>query len=501
MSRSWTSGYVADIPYLEGFYIQQSPTHMALACLLGNAAVALPEPGDEACYLELGCGVGIGALVTAAANPGWQVVAVDYNPAHIAVGSGLARTARLDNIRFIEADLSQLPGSAEASAIPAADFVSMHGLWTWVGPDVRAGILRLLATKTRPGCLVHVSYNALPAWQGAIGLQRLIYQTGLREGGRSDKGAEVGLALARELKEVGAPHLNESSVSREVLERLPDMPREYLSHEYMNAHWSPVFHADLVAAMAEAKLDWVASGYPLENFPELTLTPDQRKLINRYSDPLMRELIKDTCLQRQFRHDVFIRGARRIDNAERDEAIARLTLTPLVTPQELRTELQVPVGTIEVGDSLKKVMAAALNGPTTVGDLLKVEPGYSNAPEVVSVLVGSHQCEIAMRPNSTQPDGANRLNRLLGSRIRSVADARTTGLASSRLGTGITAAPLLQFITARLLGGETEANAEAWFQTLSSEIKPEKLDTVRDLMHKAVKERIPILRQLQIVPG
>src|SRR5262245_36527024 len=140
MSQSWTSGYVADIPYLEGFYIQQSPSHMILACLLGNVAVDLPEPGDDACYLELGCGAGIGALLIAAANPGWKVFAVDYNPAHIAIGTGLARSARLDNIRFIEADLAQFAGSAEASTIPPADFVSMHGLWSWVGPDVRAGI-------------------------------------------------------------------------------------------------------------------------------------------------------------------------------------------------------------------------------------------------------------------------------------------------------------------------------------------------------------------------
>ena len=48
MTQSWSGGYVADIPYVEGFYIQQSPIRMALACLLGNVAVDLPEPQDEA---------------------------------------------------------------------------------------------------------------------------------------------------------------------------------------------------------------------------------------------------------------------------------------------------------------------------------------------------------------------------------------------------------------------------------------------------------------------
>src|SRR5258705_524929 len=89
------------------------------------------------------------------------------------------------------------------------------------------------------------------------------------------------------------------------------MSSEYLSHEYMSAHWAPAFHADVAAAMAQAKLDWVASASPLENFPELMLTPEQRALVDRYKDPTMRELIKDTCLPRQLRHDVFVRGARR----------------------------------------------------------------------------------------------------------------------------------------------------------------------------------------------
>ena len=58
MTQPWNSGYVADVTYVEGFYAQQSPARMALACLTGNVAVDLPQPDDAACYLELGCGCG-----------------------------------------------------------------------------------------------------------------------------------------------------------------------------------------------------------------------------------------------------------------------------------------------------------------------------------------------------------------------------------------------------------------------------------------------------------
>jgi Predicted methyltransferase regulatory domain/Methyltransferase domain len=500
MTPSWSSGYVTDIAYIEGFYVQQSPARMVLASLLGNVAAELPNSDDEACYLELGCGVGIGALVTAASNPGWQVTAIDYNPAHIAIGAGLARAARLDNIRFMEADLAQLATSRQADAIPQADFVTMHGLWSWVSNDVRAGIVRLLATKTRPGGLVHLSYNALPAWQGAIGMQRLIYEAGIRTGGRSDAQAEAGLAVARDLKAVGSRYLGESSIAQDLLDTAVTLSTEYLSHEYMSAHWAPAFHADVVAALAGAKLDWVSSINPMENFPELMLTPEQRDVMNRYKDPILRELIKDMCLPRQLRHDVFVRGARRLCNDRRDAALSGLTVMPIVSPGELQTEIRVPAGLAEVGDTLKDMMAAAMHGPATIGELLALGGG-TNPSELAGVLVGSHQCQIAARSDAEQPEAANRLNHVFGSRVHSIVAGKPPGaLASSRLGTGLTSPPLLQFIAARLLSGEREDNADAWIKALSADVVPDKHDTVRDIVRTAIEQRLPILRRAGIVP-
>lgn len=499
MNASWNSGYVADISYIEGFYIQQSPARLALACLFGNVVADMPGQNDEVSYLELGCGVGIGALLTAASNPGWQVTAVDYNPAHIAIGSNLARAARLDNIRFLEADLSQLAGSAQADAIPQADFVSMHGVWSWVSKEVRAGIVRLLAAKTQPGGLVHVSYNALPAWQGALGMQRLIYEAGTRTGGRSDAQAQAGLQLARDLKAVEAKYLTESSLTRDLLDTTAAMSTEYLSHEYMSAHWSPVFHADVVASFADAKLDWVSSVNPMENFPELMLTPEQREVMNRYNHPVMRELVKDICLPRQLRHDLFVRGARRLSNEARDAALKNLTVVPIVSPGELQTKVRVPAGMAEVSDAMRDMMVAAMNGPATVGELLALG-GSRNPAELLSMLVGSNQCQVALHPGDTQPESANRLNRVFGERVTSIVEAKTAGgLASGLLGTGMAAPPLLQFMTARLLAGEREDQADRWIEALSADVLPEKRETVRNVVHTALEQRLPILRGLGIV--
>lgn len=501
MSQVWSSGYVTDVPYLEGFYIQQSPARMALSCLLVGVAADVPAPTDEAIYLELGCGVGIGALLTAASNPGWKVVGIDYNPAHISLGTTLARAARLDNVQFMEADISGLAESAQSAAIPMADFVSLHGLWSWVSPEVRAGIVRLIGTKTRPGAIVHISYNSLPGWQGAIGMQRLVYEGGMHSAGRSDSRADTGMKLARELRDLGAHYLLESNVAREAMDKLQDVPSEYLTHEYMNAHWSPAFHADVAHSLAKAKLEWVASANPLENFPDLMLTPPQRKVMERYSDPIMRQLIQDICLPRGLRHDIYVRGARRLNAEQRDATLARLTLIPVVTSDELRTTLDVPAGKAEMSDALKNLMAAALKGPATIGDILSREPSHSSPAELASVMIGSHQCQPAMWPNTEQPDTAHRLNRVLSARLTSVVNGRGSALACARLGTGLNVPTLIQFIAGRLLNGESEKDVDAWLAVIQGDIQPEKLATVRKIIHTALEQRVPLLRQLQIVPG
>ncbi|WP_338663893.1 class I SAM-dependent methyltransferase [Pararoseomonas sp. SCSIO 73927] len=499
--NDWGGGYVTDLEYIEGYYSQQSPSQLVLACTLRGIAAELPGPGEPLRYLELGCGQGIGALVLAAANPAWKVTAVDYNPAHIAGARAVAAAAGIGNIDFIEADLSTLAGNEAARAIPEADFTSMHGVWTWVGPEVRAGIVRLLAEKVRPGGVVHLSYNALPAWQGAIGMQRLVREGGRRAALRSEAGVAAGLDLARALNAAGAHYLQTSPLVQHLLTATQELAPEYLTHEYMNAHWAPAFHADVAAAMAGAKLDWVATAAPLESFPSLMLSEEQRALYERFEDSPMRELVMDTCLHRQFRHDVYVRGARRLRAGERDERLAAMTLVPIVSPAELDTNLAVPAGTAEIGGGLKALMAEALQGPTTVGALMARHPGVSNAAELVAVLVGTNQAQVTAA-GAPQAPSADRLNRYLGGRVRSLLGPRgASGLACSFTGAGLPAPKLLHFIVARMLAGEREDAAGAWAEALSQGLDEAGRQEVPAIIALALQQRVPLLRALGVVPA
>jgi len=269
MSQSgaeWGGGYVTDVAYLPGYYHHQSPLHLHLACLLGGVTGLAITPESPLSYLELGCGCGFGALALAASNPSWLVTGIDFSPAHIAAARELAHEAGIANARFIEGDLADLAESDRTSALPEADVITLHGLWSWVGDPVRAGIVRLLDRKLRPGGIAYVSYNALPGWQQAIGMQRLVREAGQRGATRSDRQVEAGIEIVRALVEADAQQLSAFPLVRTLLDVVDRGQLSYLAHEYMNAAWRPCFHADVVRDMASAKLDWVASAELLENF-------------------------------------------------------------------------------------------------------------------------------------------------------------------------------------------------------------------------------------------
>jgi SAM-dependent methyltransferase len=459
----WGGGYVTDITYSLGFYRQQSPVMMALASIIGGASAPIPTGDDKVHMLELGCGFGYGAMALAASNPNWSITAVDFNPAHIAGGREWAAEAGLTNITFVEADFVTWEDNPVLRDLPEMDFITMHGVWSWIPPAARTGIVRLLGKKTRPGGLVHVSYNALPGWQERIGAARVIREAGRRVAGRSDQQAREGLRLLKDMAAADAHFTTHGPSVKNLLERLEDAANRYLAHEFMNSNWEPCFVTDVCAALSEAKLDWVGAGNLTDNFPELMLTEPQREIFNRYSDPVMQELIKDMCLPRMFRHDVFVRGARRLNLAERAAALMDVHLSLVKLPDELPDSLPMPVGRAELSKEFYQPIVRALSTrPWRVADLLRL-PNLvgrrDNPAELISILIGADMVEPTARPMTAPGAAAMRFNSVSSRRMLAESPNRPVVAACLPTGTPVTT-PLLALVLVDLIrAGITDLDA------------------------------------------
>jgi SAM-dependent methyltransferase len=415
--NDWAGGYVTDISYLSGFYANQSPSLMALAALL-NGIAARPIRRDESYHLcDVGCGVGVTALITAAANPAWHVTGLDFHPGHIAAARRLARDAGVENVTFLEVDLRDFALTPECRALEPFDAVTSHGVWSWVEDSVQDGIVALLNAKLKPGGLFHLSYNLLTAWQYTLGLQRLIREAGLRLASRSDRQAIAGLQVAKALEEAGPMVCYSYGNGKQMIAKLAEFPQAYVAHEMMNANWRPVMHGDVAARLAAAKLEFAGSVRLLNNFPQLVLAESQRIVLDKFDDPLMLELFKDICRPQLLRNDVFVRGGQRIDPIARDMALNDIVLALNTQEANWVFEFEAADGKAQMSEPYYRTVFNRLKrGPAKVAELLALpdlQGRRDNPAELIGVAVGTDQAIVVPNPGVTMDTTCARLNDVL----------------------------------------------------------------------------------------
>jgi SAM-dependent methyltransferase len=412
--HSWGDGYVTDIEYSDGFYASQSPAHLALAATLNG--IEPPDLSGTFTCCELGCGRGQTALVLAAVNPRAQFHAIDFHPAHIAHARNRAQQAGLRNIELHECSFEELTGP-RGTTLPMFDVITMHGVWSWIAPRLQSAIIAFINARLKPGGLVYVSYNALPAWNPVAPLQRIIKELADASRSRSDVAITRVLTQLQRLADTNViPKKYHDGVKRiqDTAERL----LQYVAHEYLNEYWEPVYHADVARAFAEAKMSFAASTELLKNFYNLSLTEEQRSVLADIPSEELRETLKDFCTDHWFREDVFVRGARQMRPAQRERLFSQQRLTLLRPPPD-SIEIGRPDGSKWVPDPVvyDAVVAALRRGPRLVAELLRLDelpPQHAVGPvELVGILLGTGLAGIYTEPTSESQASADGLNSLL----------------------------------------------------------------------------------------
>jgi SAM-dependent methyltransferase len=229
---SWNNGYIADTQYAPGFFAEQGPVQLDFSCVLnGIEPVAIDKPFT---YFELGFGQGLTVNILAASNPHGRFYAADFNPAQVAAAQQLAADAQLDNLVLLEDSFAELAdGDVD---LPQFDFVSMHGVYSWVNAEARKQIVKFLARYLKPGGIVHVSYNAMPGWASALPLQRRLLLEHQMYPGGTDVQLKEARRLVGALEQVQAAYLTDNAgpMLKDRLDSLRNDKSGYLGHEYMN---------------------------------------------------------------------------------------------------------------------------------------------------------------------------------------------------------------------------------------------------------------------------
>ena len=506
----WTSGYVADIGYTYGYYLELNPQRVKLAFL--NAGLVAPEFGT-AC--ELGFGQGLSANIHAAASVcSWH--GTDFNPAQAGFAQELAFVSGANAHLFDEA-------FAEFSNrdMPEFDYIGLHGIWSWISDENRAVIVDFIRKKLKVGGVLYISYNTLPGW-GTFAPMRHLMTEHAEIIGADGVGIvsriDGALDFTEKLLATNPLFAKSNPLVADRINKIKGQDRHYLAHEYFNRDWHPMHFATMAKWLEPAKLTYASSAHYLDFVETVNLTPEQQAFLKDIHDPMFKQTVRDFMVNQQFRKDYWVKGARRLAPLEQAQGLRDQRL--IMTSHRPTVSL---MATSALGEAhlSEKVYLPVLDlmADHKVRTLAQIEQGVKSAGirlaqviEAVLVLCGNATL------SAVQDDAAitkakkhtDKLNTHLMLKARSSNDIST--LASPVTGGGIGVGRFHQLFVLAIQQGKKKPEDWAAFvaqildsqgQKIIKEGKPietgqEQLAELTNQAHDFAAKQLPIFKALQI---
>lgn len=405
--HAWNDGYITEVPYTHGYYRELNP--LWLKFVMAHAGYGFPDTG-HACELGFGQGVSINIHASASA---WQWHGTDFNPAQVGFAHTLARqaghAASLRDDSFEE--------FAARGDLPDFDVIALHGIWSWIRDESRHAILDLIRRKLKVGGVVYISYNTMPGWAPMMPIRHLLVEHARRSGGPMRERAQQALDFCHRLLDSEPLYLRLAPQIKERLAALREHPVEYLLHEYFNQRWEPQSFSEFAGWMDKAKLDYACSADPFDQVEALHTTAEQQAVLGELGDPILRQDVRDLMLGRSFRKDCWIKGARPLTGAERDDLIESQRVI-LCTPRpNISMTVQGATREATMKDEINRPLLDLLEShePITIGELqsrlLPRGITQAQAREAILVLAGSghlHPVQDGAEQARTQARALNR---------------------------------------------------------------------------------------------
>lgn len=335
--NDWTSGYVADINYIYGYYSELNPLRMKLA--FANAGFRLPEI-NTAC--ELGFGQGISVNLHAASSAvSWY--GTDFNPAQAGLAQELAQ-ASASNANLYDQAFEEF---CERSDLPGFDYIGLHGIWSWISDDNRRVIVDFIRRKLKVGGVLYISYNTFPGWASFAPMRHLLTThsevIGAEGHGIVNRINEA-VVFAEKLLAINPGYARANPQIAERIKHIKGQNRHYLAHEYFNRDWHPMHFATMGEWLSPAKLNFACSVHLLDHINVLNLTNEQQDFLNNIPDAMFRESVRDFIVNQQFRRDYWIKGGRKISSMEQIELTRAIKLIMIVQREDALMEVNGALG-------------------------------------------------------------------------------------------------------------------------------------------------------------
>lgn len=489
-------GYNVSVGYSYGFFREMAPDWLDFC-----VRIAGYEPprrhGNAFRYLELGCGQGFGLCILAAANPNANFVGIDLQPEHVAHGEGLARTAGLTNVRFVEGDFVELAADWPRD-LGTFDYAALHGILSWISDSVRESVVRCLLHATHPGSLVYAGYSAQPGWIATIPFQHfsLLIKDTTGKGDSSVRSDST--ALFDRLAAANAPIFQVLPTLKSRVDAVKAKDENYFIHEYLQESWRPLWHSEVAGALRRAKLDFAASATIAESLLPRLLRPPLRELIEEQQNDDLRGDLQDLVVNQGFRRDIFCRESPRLtENGLERAGETLLYLVPNLVPGNFVT-FATAFGEVRFEwANFVHIVDALSDGPKSVNELLSLPCRAEMSPQHVLTLLLHASILGVGAAQSGDVAVSQRINAVIA---RAAVDgAPYRDVAAAALGSGIHLTESdLMLIDAWIQSSESQDDAE-FANAISERLQDGESARERELAKMFMEVTLPRYRQLGVL--
>lgn len=390
-------GYVLEVPYTWSYFHYQSPVLLSyVAWLNGRAA---PDPRGAFTHVDLGCGNGVTSNLLAAAYPQAQFYGIDFNADHIRNAQRIADRAELKNVTFIDASFDEMT----QYDLPKFDYITLHGVYSWVSADVRAQVDAVIDAMLKPGGLVYLCYNALPGAAALMPVWKMmqVYAQGIDADVQTR--AIHAIDAIRGMRETNARFFSENPTADKYFAKMLKRDPRYLVHEFSNTNYEPQYFSDVAQTFDAMGIEFAGSAKVYRNTAKNFVSSRFKDHLDDAGSRSDWETRASFLRNESFRWDVFQRSADASSALAGPEVLDSLYLGAVRNGATRRTSIDVGRRTLDTSKgAVSAVQSIAATGTATIG-ALKSHPdlasfGQDAVDQAIADLIASGHYQPLLAP-------------------------------------------------------------------------------------------------------
>jgi SAM-dependent methyltransferase len=510
--NDWTAGYVADVGYTYGYYLELNPLRIKLAFL--NAGIQFPKVG-HAC--ELGFGQGISANIHASASvTSW--VGTDFNPSQAAFAQEVAAASGADTKLYDQA----FDEFANRDDLPDFDYIGLHGIWSWISDDNKHIIVDFIKRKLKVGGVLYISYNTQPGWAAFAPIRHLMTEHAEilgSEGRGIINRIDGAIDFADKLLATNPMFSKANPLVAERISKLKQQNKYYLAHEYFNRDWHPMHFATMYHWLEPAKLQYACSANYADHVEILNLTSEQQSFLNEIPDRMFQQSVRDFMVNQQFRKDYWVKGLRKLNSLEQSEQLRQQKVILISHRADIVLKINGNLGEAELTAAIYNPILDALADYKikSLGQIEQIVAAHniSFAQLLQAILVITAMGHISAAQDENVSAKAKKLTDKLNADLmmRARSSSEISYLASPVTGGGITIGRFPQLFLLALSQGKKQPEEWAKFVWQILTVQGQKIvkngqtlesaeDNLSELIEQAqtfALKQLPIIKALQIV--